>query len=371
MLNGEGTKVALYKVKAHVGIHGNEMADEVAKKACTEGEYGLNHDNTDTVRLLAVCHDTQRQLNGHQAIYNYVSNKVRATKMGGKTNVIQRMKRKLETGPEEWETKKRRIARTEAEYARRDRELDEPETGEETVEDPWPGDLEGQQMQEDEIEFQRMEQEEEAALMLAQHMQVTQQEEGGRESQPMSEEEPTQEEEWEVEEGEMRRIQEEEMTSEGQQEQSGTQNQQEPDQTGWATRVPSQDAEESRDDQLDTALQVTQEMELPETQDMGMEAQQDAEDELTAMAQQQEEAQEELRTIREMAQQQAIAQREAEIARGWRRASMEKIRIAMQETPEKYMQRLRGDTTMHKLSNEYWKKGTEYVNEHDGEEGLE
>ncbi|KAK3259719.1 hypothetical protein CYMTET_31295 [Cymbomonas tetramitiformis] len=226
--------------------------------------------------------------------------------MAGKANIIQRMKRKLETGPEEWETKKQRIARTEAEYARRDRELDEPETGEETVEDPWPGDLEGQQMQEDEVEFQQMEQEEEAALMLAQHMQVTQQEEGGSESQPMNEEEPPQEEEWEVEEGEMRRIHEEEMTSEGQQEQRETRNQQEPDQTGWDIRVPSQETEESQDGQQDTALQ-----------------------------------------------QQAMAQREAEIARGWRRASMEKIRIAMQETPEKYMQHLRGDTAMHELSNEY------------------
>ncbi|KAK3284008.1 hypothetical protein CYMTET_8318 [Cymbomonas tetramitiformis] len=94
------------------------------------------------------------------------------------------------------------------------------------------------------------------------------------------------------------------MASEGQQEQRETRNQQEPDQTGWDIRVPSQETEEPQDGQLDTALQATQEMELPETQGMSMDAHQDAEDELIAMTQQQEEAQEELRIIREMAQQQ-------------------------------------------------------------------
>ncbi|KAK3284292.1 hypothetical protein CYMTET_8050 [Cymbomonas tetramitiformis] len=132
--------------------------------------------------------------------------------MAGKPNIIQRMKRKPETGPEEWETKRQLIARTEAEYARRNRELDEPGTGGETVEDPWPGYLEGQQLQEDEIEFQQMEQEEEAELMMmAQHVQATQQGESGSEPHSMNEEEPPQEEGWEVEEEEMRRIQEEEM----------------------------------------------------------------------------------------------------------------------------------------------------------------
>ncbi|KAK3238599.1 hypothetical protein CYMTET_51390 [Cymbomonas tetramitiformis] len=285
----------------------------------------------------------------------------------GKDNVMQRMKRKLETGPEEWDIKKQRIARTEAKHARKNEETNEPEEGEDAVGDTWPEEMEAQQMQEDEIEFQQMEQEEEAALMLAQNMQTLQQEEGGHATQPMvgdigeGGEEPVpeaQENEWEVEEGELRRMQEEEMslTHEGRQEQRETQSQQEPDHARPATRTVSQEIAEAQEGQQDIALQVTQEMELPETQDMRMEEQQEAEDDLIEMAQQQEEVQEEQSALQEMAQQQAAAQREAQLEQRWRRASMEKIRIAAKETPEKYMQHLRGDTAMHKLSNEYWEK---------------
>ncbi|KAK3285772.1 hypothetical protein CYMTET_6637 [Cymbomonas tetramitiformis] len=73
--------------------------------------------------------------------------------MTGKDNVIQRVKRKLETGPEEWEAKKQRIARTEAEYARRNEEPNQPEAGEDAVGDTWPEEMKAQQMQEDEIEL--------------------------------------------------------------------------------------------------------------------------------------------------------------------------------------------------------------------------
>ncbi|KAK3255565.1 hypothetical protein CYMTET_35259 [Cymbomonas tetramitiformis] len=186
MLNGEadGIKVAIYKVKAHVGMHGNEMSDEVAKQACVEGEYGLNHDNTGTMKLEAICRSTGRKLDGHQAISNHARSKVREVKMTGKDNVIQRMKRKLETGPEEWETKKQRIAITEAEYAQRNEEPNGPEEGEEAARNTWPEKIYAQQMQEDEIELQQMEQEEEAALMLAQNTQVLPQETGGHETHP-------------------------------------------------------------------------------------------------------------------------------------------------------------------------------------------
>ncbi|KAK3233092.1 hypothetical protein CYMTET_56589 [Cymbomonas tetramitiformis] len=103
--------------------------------------------------------------------------------------------------------------------------------------------MEAQQMQEDEIEFRQMEQEEEAALMLAQNMQTLQQEDSWHETQPMvgdireGEDEPTQGDEWEVEEGELRRMQEAEMTltHEEQQEQREPQNQQEPDHARPAT----------------------------------------------------------------------------------------------------------------------------------------
>eukprot|EP00854_Cymbomonas_tetramitiformis_P001377 gene1377-biopygen1224 len=281
-------EVALYKVKAHVGIHGNEKADEVAKKACVEGEYGLNHDNTDTVKLLAICESTGKQLEGHQAIFNHVTRKVRGAKMTGETNIIKRLKRKLETGPEEWETKKQRIERTEAEQARRNGEPDEPEVDEETGGDTWPEKLEEQQMQEEETEFQQMEQEDEEALIQAQRMRTIQQEENRSVTHPIKEhieedeDEPIQEDEWEVEEGEMRRIQEEEMAL-AQEEQQEL----ELEQARWDMRTPLQGVEEPQDAQQDTALQVTQEMELPKTQDMSMEAQQQAEDELIEMAQQQ------------------------------------------------------------------------------------
>eukprot|EP00854_Cymbomonas_tetramitiformis_P034198 gene34198-biopygen19718 len=175
-LNGEGTKVALYKVKAHVGIHGNEKADEVARKACVEGEYGLNHDNTDT--------------------------------------------------------------------------------------------------------------------------------EGDRSTpQPTGEEEgmPMQKEDREVKEEEMRLIQEEEMTParEEQQGQSANQSQTEPDQERREMGMPLHNVEEPQDAQQHVAPQVTQETGLPETRNINMETQQEEKDELVAMAQQQEEAQEELWQTRE------------------------------------------------------------------------
>ncbi|KAK3281196.1 hypothetical protein CYMTET_11003 [Cymbomonas tetramitiformis] len=110
--------------------------------------------------------------------------------MTEKDNRIQQMKRKLETGPEEWETKKQRIAMTEAKHARRNEDPDEPEEREDTTGDTWPKEMEAQQMPEDEIEFQQMEQEEEATLILAQNMQAPQQEKNsGHEIQPMVEEE--------------------------------------------------------------------------------------------------------------------------------------------------------------------------------------
>eukprot|EP00854_Cymbomonas_tetramitiformis_P001805 gene1805-biopygen1683 len=141
------------------------------------------------------------------------------------------------------------------------------------------------------------------------NMQTLQQEGSWNETQPMvgdmreGEDEPTQEDEWEVEEGELRRMQEEEMTltHEKQQGQWEPQNQQEPDHARPATRTASQETEGAQEGQQDIALQVTQEMELPETQNMSMEAQQEAEDDLIDMAQQQEEAREEQRALQEMA----------------------------------------------------------------------
>ncbi|KAK3236274.1 hypothetical protein CYMTET_53576 [Cymbomonas tetramitiformis] len=337
-LNGEGTKVALYKVKAHVGIHGNEKADEVARKACVEGEYGFNHDNTDTVKLLAICEATGRQLEGHQAVLNHVTKRVREAKMTGKTNIIQRLKRKLETGPEEWETKRQRIDRMEAEKARRNGELEEPGAEEGTEEDTWPEELD-MQTQEEEIEILRMEQEEET-LIEAQGVWATPQEGDGNMPLTTGKEAGMHEQEedrWREEE-ETRLRQEEGVT---------------------IVRGPPQGAGEPLDAQQHAELRETRGTGPPETRDINMETQQEEEEELAAMAQQQEEAQEELVTMHEMVQQQAVAQREARLAGEWRRASMGKIKVAVQETPEKYMQHLKGDTAMHKLSNEYWKKGNE------------
>ncbi|KAK3279339.1 hypothetical protein CYMTET_12770 [Cymbomonas tetramitiformis] len=110
-------------------------------------------------------------------------------------------------------------------------------------------------------------------------------------------------------------------------------------------------------------LQEIQEMELPETQNMDEEAQQEEARVLQEMAHQQEEAQEEQQTLQAlqeiMAQQRAEAQNEVRLERRWRQASMEKIRRAASEMSEGYMQHLKGDTAMHKLSNEYWKKNKE------------
>ncbi|KAK3285448.1 hypothetical protein CYMTET_6950 [Cymbomonas tetramitiformis] len=53
-LNAAGTAVELYKVKAHVGIIGNEGADEAAKEACEKGRMVPNTENSDTVTLQAL-----------------------------------------------------------------------------------------------------------------------------------------------------------------------------------------------------------------------------------------------------------------------------------------------------------------------------
>ncbi|KAK3269953.1 hypothetical protein CYMTET_21622 [Cymbomonas tetramitiformis] len=239
--------------------------------------------------------------------------------MTGKDNVIQRMKRKVETGPEEWETKKQRIARTEVEHAQRNEEPSGPEGGEEAAGNTWPEETNAQHMQEDEMELQQMEQEEEAALMLAQNPQVLQQEAGERETRPRIENARegddegfpgTEEDEWEVEEAELRQMQEDgtALLHEGQEDHGEPRGHQEPDQLGQTTQTVSQETEGVQEGEQDIALQETQEMELPETQDMRMTAQQEAEEELMEMAQQQEEAQEEQRELQEMAQQQAAAQ---------------------------------------------------------------
>ncbi|KAK3281195.1 hypothetical protein CYMTET_11002 [Cymbomonas tetramitiformis] len=96
---------------------------------------------------------------------------------------------------------------------------------------------------------------------------------------------------------------------EGRREQGEPQGHQEPDHARPTTQTASQETEGAREGQQDIALQVTQEMELPETQDMSMTAQQEAEDDLMEMTQQQEEAQGEQSVLQEMAQQHAATQR--------------------------------------------------------------
>ncbi|KAK3279634.1 hypothetical protein CYMTET_12496 [Cymbomonas tetramitiformis] len=332
------------------------MADEVAKKACEEGEYGLNHDNTDTVMLLAISEDTGRQLEGHQAILNHVTKKVREAKMTGETNIIQRLKRKLETGPEEWETKRQRIERVEAEYAQKSRELTEIEIVEAWA-DSWPDEPERQQEQEEELELQRMERQEEEALRQEQQVQTARQAKQKRGYR----QESTQEAELSKEEaGETRTKRKEGALGQGRrQKRRRTRNQTEPDQPAL------REVEGQREVQGEVARGPTQAPKLPEAQNKDVTTQEDTAAELSEMAQQQDEAQEEWRALQEMAQQQEAAQQEAHQAREWRRTSIEKILTATREKPEKYMQHLKGDKAMHKLSNEYWKKGTEYLNEHD------
>ncbi|KAK3283600.1 hypothetical protein CYMTET_8688 [Cymbomonas tetramitiformis] len=327
-LNKKGIKVALYKVKARVGIQGNEKADEVAKRACMEGDYALNHDNTETIQLVASCAKTGKRLEGRQAVLNHVQGKVSAKKQTGKSNVIQRMKRKLETGPEEWETKKQRVTRMEEERAKRD---------EGTI-----------QREEEEGEDRNTAKQEdaEAQRILAEWDRLLWEEEEAKQNEPKGRQAGT---------------------VSGKREQHGeTGRQTEPNQPEQIGRGTCQAAETEQE----SIAEIAKGKESPETEHAAemanlQDTQREEEEETMRMARRQQEVQEKTRTRSEEAQQQADMQEKSQPTGGWRAKARRKIQVAVKEIPEKHMQHLRGDKAMHKISNGFWNKGAEYRNEKD------
>ncbi|KAK3289200.1 hypothetical protein CYMTET_3361 [Cymbomonas tetramitiformis] len=195
------------------------------------------------------------------------------------------------TAAEEWETKRQRIERTEAEYAQKNREPTEIETA---WADTWPDEPEWQQEQEEELELQKMERLEEEALIQEQQVQTAQQakQKRGQGRESTRGVEMNKEQAWKT-----RTIQKEEALEQGErQKRRRTQSQAKPDQPA------PREAEGPREAQGETAQGSTQKLKLPETQNVDTTTQQDTAAELREMAQQQEEAQEEWRALQEMVQ---------------------------------------------------------------------
>jgi len=100
-LNEAGTAVKLYKVKAHIGIVGNEGADEAAKEACEKGKIVPNTDNADTITLQALLNQgreeerTIRQKGVKEEVTKLIRKQKQAT-----SHRIQAYRRKIETPPE-------------------------------------------------------------------------------------------------------------------------------------------------------------------------------------------------------------------------------------------------------------------------------
>ncbi|KAK3261402.1 hypothetical protein CYMTET_29688 [Cymbomonas tetramitiformis] len=96
-------EVEILKVKAHVGIAGNEQADKVAKQACKDGEYVQPWDNDETLLLQAMATDqdgVRCLLKGGSAVQKHVTKRIRDMSAG--EPAVQRWNRTLTGEPTGW-----------------------------------------------------------------------------------------------------------------------------------------------------------------------------------------------------------------------------------------------------------------------------
>ncbi|KAK3288461.1 hypothetical protein CYMTET_4061 [Cymbomonas tetramitiformis] len=89
-----GKRVMILKVKAHVGINGNEKADETAKQACTTGEPTEAWDNDETIHNKSMVPDgdsEKRELAGKNTVQKYATALLRGKVAQGNTRLTAKL----------------------------------------------------------------------------------------------------------------------------------------------------------------------------------------------------------------------------------------------------------------------------------------